>query len=55
MLKHMVNYLQSDVDTTYSHVLRISGVNVFVFNNKNHSQRAKITFKKEGFKREDKL
>jgi len=46
MLKHMVYYLQRHVDTTYGHVLRISDVNVFDINNKNHSKWAKIAFKK---------
>jgi len=46
MLKHIVYYLQRDLDTTYGQVLRISGVTVLNINNKSHSQWAKITFKK---------
>jgi len=47
MLKHIVYYLQRDLDTTYGQVLGISGVTVFDINNKNHSQWVKITFKKK--------
>jgi len=46
MLKHIVYYLQRDLDTIYDQVLRISSMIVFDINNKNHSQWAKITFKK---------
>jgi hypothetical protein len=43
----MVYYLRRDLDTAYGQVLRISGVNAFDINNKNHSKWAKVTFKKK--------
>lgn len=39
-------YADRGLDTTYGHVLEISGVAVFEINNKNHLQWAKIAFKK---------